>query len=295
LLYASDEEGGRVLAVDPSHHSVVACIDVGEHPRRLAASRDGTRLYVAGETGVDVVDLSRRVVAARLPGVGGARDVDESSDGRTLFVAERSRVSAIDVATSKLRAVAPIDDASAVRVEPDGRAVFAASLGRDEIVVLDPATLAVSGRIPVGHGPRAIVFSHDGRLAFVADEGAAKVTFVDAFARAALQDVPLHEDSPMPSGPRPAGMTTSPDDKLLYVACGRGGSLAIVDIASRRQVRSIDGVGDRPSGVALGADGARVYTANGPSHDLSIVDLASGNVVRRVALGGLPSGLVAVP
>ena len=39
----------------------------------------------------------------------------------------------------------------------------------------------------------------------------------------------------------------------------------------------------------------RLYTANGTSHDVSIVDPATGNVDRRVAVGGLPWGLVVKP
>ena len=68
------------------------------------------------------------------------------------------------------------------------------------------------------------------------------------------------------------------------------GSVAVVDVATRTQVRSLDGVGDRPWGIALSADGSRLYTANGTSHDLSIVNPATGNVERRVFIGGLPWG-----
>ena len=69
-------------------------------------------------------------------------------------------------------------------------------------------------------------------------------------------------------------------------------AVAIIDVASRKQVRSIDGVGNRPWGIALSPDGARLFTANGSSLDLSIVNLATGNVDRRVTIGGLPWGVV---
>jgi YVTN family beta-propeller protein len=91
------------------------------------------------------------------------------------------------------------------------------------------------------------------------------------------------------------GEVLSADGTQLYVSCGRGGSIAVIDVATRRQVRSIDGVGDRPWGVALSPDGTKLYTANGTSHDLSIVNLATGNVERRVQVGGLPWGAVVGP
>jgi YVTN family beta-propeller protein len=118
------------------------------------------------------------------------------------------------------------------------------------------------------------------------------VTVVDAMAYEALEEIPLHVDSPMPSGPRPMGMVLSADGKDLYVTCGRGGSVAVIDVATRAQARSIDGVGDRPWGIALSPDGARLYTANGTSADVSFVDVATGNVDRRVHTGGLPWGVV---
>jgi len=86
------------------------------------------------------------------------------------------------------------------------------------------------------------------------------------------------------------GQVLSADGKTLYVSCGRGGSVAIVDVAQRTQVRSIDGVGERPWGIALSADGTKLYTANGTGHDVSIVNLTTGNVEKRVPTGGLPWG-----
>ena len=126
--------------------------------------------------------------------------------------------------------------------------------------------------------------------AFVTNEFDATLTVFDAVAFKAEGTIALHEDSPMPTGPRPMSAVLSSDGKELYVTCGRGGSVAVVDVAARTQVRSIDGVGDRPWGVALSADGSRLYTANGTSHDLSIVNLATGNVDKRVFIGGLPWG-----
>jgi YVTN family beta-propeller protein len=87
------------------------------------------------------------------------------------------------------------------------------------------------------------------------------------------------------------GEVLSPDGKTLYVSCGRGGSVAIIDVATRSQVRSIDGVGDRPWGIAVSPDGTRLYTANGTSYDMSIVNLTTGNVDKRVHIGGLPWGV----
>ena len=87
------------------------------------------------------------------------------------------------------------------------------------------------------------------------------------------------------------GGVLSRDEKLLYVSTGRGGSVAVIDVATRKQVRSFDGAGNRPWGIALSRDGKHIYTANGTSSDLSLVDPATGNVDKRVQIGGLPWGV----
>ncbi len=53
-----------------------------------------------------------------------------------------------------------------------------------------------------------------------------------------------------PLGPRPMGAALSPDGKQLYVSNGRGESIAVIDVASRKLARLIDGVGARPWGIA---------------------------------------------
>ena len=68
--------------------------------------------------------------------------------------------------------------------------------------------------------------------------------------------------------------------------------MAIIDVATHLEVRSIDGVGDRPWGIGLSPDGTHVYTANGTSHDLSVTSLRTGNVEKRVHVDGSLWGLV---
>jgi YVTN family beta-propeller protein len=139
------------------------------------------------------------------------------------------------------------------------------------------------------------VLTRDGLTGFVTDEFGRSLTIIDAASFTSQGKIPITLNSPTHSGPRPMGAVLSPDGKELYVTTGRGGSLAIIDVAARKQVRSYDGVGDRPWGVTTSADGTFAYTANGTSHDVSIVRIATGNVDRRVPTGGLPWGIVISP
>jgi YVTN family beta-propeller protein len=319
LVYVSDEDGGVVLAVDPEAAAVVARIPVGKRPRAVKLSRDGKLLYVAlsgsprGGPGVDeaklppadraadgigVVDLATRKLVSTLPSGQDPESFDLSPDGQTLYVSneETAELTILDLTSGFIRGRVPVGkEPEGVTVRPDGKVVFVTSEADSEVTAVDTETRAVVGHMPTAARPRSVVFTRDGLTAFATDEVGGRVTVLDAVAYKALGDIPVHEDSPMPSGPRPMGAALSRDGKELYVSCGRGGSVAIIDVAARKQVRSIDGVGDRPWGIALSRDGTRFYTANGTSGDMSIVNPASGNVEKRVHLGGLPWGVVVAP
>lgn len=317
LVYVSDEKGGAVVVVDPAKAQVVTRIAVGKRPRGIKLSRDGKRLFVAlsgsplagpgvdpsklpppdrGADGVGVVDLEQMRLVRTFESGQDPETFDLSPDGKTLYVSneETAEMSVVDTASAEIRTRVKVGrEPEGVTVRPDGTVVFVTSEVDNEVTAVDAGTLAVLAHIPTGPRPRSVVFTKDGRTAFVPCELGAVVTVIDPVALVATASVPIHLSSPMPSGPRPMGAVLSPDDGTLYVSCGRGGSLAVIDVAGRKQVRSIEGVGDRPWGIAWSADGKHLYTANGTSGDLSVVDPVTGNVDRRVFLGGLPWGVAA--
>jgi len=329
LAYVSDEASGNVAVVDVLHATLVASIPVGKRPRGIKLSPDRSLLYVAlsgsprtgpgvdesklpppdrSADGIGVVDIATRKLTRTIPCGQDPETFDIAPDGKTLYVsnAETAELTALELPSGRVLGTAHVGrEPEGVTVRADGKYVYVTSRSRPrpgeagdvpseqdgEVTALDPRTLVVTAHIPAGPRPRSIVFARDGVTAFVTDEMGAKLTVLDTDAKQPLADIPLHENSPTHTGPRPMGAVLSPDGKLLYVSCGRGGSVAIVDTQSRKQVRSIDGVGDRPWGISLSRDGSMLYTANGPSLDLSITNLATGNIERRVTIGGLPWGI----
>jgi YVTN family beta-propeller protein len=316
LAYVSDEENGQVVVVDIDAARVVKSIAVGKRPRGLKLSRDGQRLYVAlsgsprGGPGIDesklpppdrsadgigVVDLATGTLSRILESGADPEAFDISPDGATLYVSneDTAEMSALDLATGKLRGRAHVGgEPEGVTVSADGKVVFVTCEADNEVDAIDTTTLNVIAKMPTAPRPRSLILTRDGRTAFVPTENSRKVTVLDTIAYKPLGDIDIHLDSPKFLGPRPMGGVLSRDGTQLYVTTGRGGSVAIIDVASRKQVRSIEGVGDRPWGIALSRDGTHLYTANGTSHDLGITNIATGNVDRRVFIGGLPWGVV---
>ena len=91
------------------------------------------------------------------------------------------------------------------------------------------------------------------------------------------------------------GAVLARDNSQLFVSLGRAKAIAIIDVATRRVARIIEGVGARPWGIGLSNDGKQLYTANGPSGDVSVVDIASGKTEKRIAVGGSPWGIAVKP
>ena len=315
VAYVSDEAGGDVVAVDVKKATVLSRMPAGKRPRAVKLSHDGTKLYVSlsrspradpggaraeveqpdrAADGIGVIDVATRRLVGKLSCGRDPESFDLSVDDRTLYVSneETAELTVLDAASGAQKARVPVGrEPEGVTVRADGKVVFVTSEQDDEVTAVDTGTLAVIAHIKTDMRPRSVVFTQAGSIGFVTAESGVRVTVIDGERFATLASIPITQSSPTPSGPRPMGAVLSPDDRTLYVSTGRGASVAIIDVASRRQIRSIDGAGGRPWGIAVSADGSHLFTANGTSSDLSILDVATGNVERRVQIGGLPWGV----
>ena len=243
--------------------------------------------------GVGVVDLAEKKLTRVLAAGTDPACFDFSPDGRTIYVSngEAGELSVVDLASGALRAKVLVGaDAEGVTVRPDGKFVYVTSNAYAEVTMIDTATLAAVAQIPTGPRSRAIVFTKDGRTAFVTSE-LDSVTVLDVAANRPSGTILFDPGDRSAPDPRPMGAVFSPDGNELYVSCGHGGSVVVVDVATRKQLQLYQRVGDQPWGIGISHDGTRLYTANGPSDDISVVNAATGGVLSRVAVGRLPFGI----
>ncbi len=95
----------------------------------------------------------------------------------------------------------------------------------------------------------------------------------------------------MPEGSKPMGVELSPDQKRLYVANGRGGSVSVVDVAT-------DSISPRwrwesgPGESRSPATGASSTAPTGPSNDVTVMDAETMKVLKKIPAGELPWGVV---
>lgn len=85
-------------------------------------------------------------------------------------------------------------------------------------------------------------------------------------------------------------MVVSPDGKRVYVATGRGNSVAVID-GDQLKLLTLIPVGQRPWGLGLTVDGRKLYTANGLSDDVSVIDTATNKVIATIKAGDGPWGV----
>ncbi len=314
LVYVSAEDAGEVVVIDPARAEVVARVSVGKRPRGLQLSKDREKLYVAlsgsprggphvdesklppadrSKDGIGEVDLATRRLVRTLPSGQDPECFDLSVDGKRLFISneETAELSVLELESGQVVRRVPVGkEPEGVTLRPDGNVVYVTSEEEGSVSVVDLDTLTSVKHFPTGSRPRAVVFSPNGITAFVSDELSASVTVVDALKHQPLATIQLDATAAPPH--RPMGLAISKDGKQLFVSTGRGGAVAVIDVAAQRVLRYFSGVGARPWGIGLSRNGQKLYTANGTSNDVSIVDVASGKVEKRVPVPGLPWGLV---
>jgi YVTN family beta-propeller protein len=313
--YVSNEDGQTVTVIDTDKAEAIATITVGKRPRGMKLNRDGSRLYVAlsglpkcppttpdeecakferdlGADGIAVIDTASLKMLKVLKAGSDPEQFDLSTDGRLLFVAneDAAQASVLDVDSGNIEARIPVgEEPEGVSVSPDGRWVLVTSESDNAVSVIDARTFKVVRSVAVGHRPRDAAFTPDSRTAYVSGEFDASLYRMSVPDGASVERLlELRKEA------RPMAVVLDPARDRLYLSTGRGGTVAVVELAGPRLVTEIP-VGTRPWGMALSADGKRLYTANGPSNDVSVVDTATLKVIKKIPVGRSPWGVVLAP
>jgi YVTN family beta-propeller protein len=178
-------------------------------------------------------------------------------------------------------------------VSPDGRTVFVSNYGmfgvfregerRDQpgntISVLDLERGAARDTFDLGEytRPHGIWVSRDGRRLWVTCEGAQAVLELDA-ASGAIREA-------WQTGQEVSHMLVpTPDERKLYVANIRSGSVSVID-RQEGGVRTVP-TGAGAEGIDVTPDGREVWVTNRAANTVSVIATASDSVVASFESGG---------
>lgn len=293
--YVLDEHG--VTEIDLSSGKVRAELasPTGTSMHGILLSSDGKSLFVSGaasrveRASVDPNGLNwKGGVDFPSPRIGGpAYPVGMRIVGSKLYVclSRSNSLAEIDLSTLRIVRSIPVDPAPFdVCLTPNGKSAYVTCWSRQRkqgeseapsagtrvpidtrgigvggsLCKIDLRSGAVVARTPVGSQPTQVVLARDGR-GYVANANSDTVTVIDA--RTGQRTGTLRIGSGKLLGYAPNALALSPDEKVLYVACGGVNAIARIDLAGPvERVVGFAPAGRYPAGLAVAGD--RLLIAN---------------------------------
>jgi len=290
LAYVSNEGSNCVTIIDRQEDLVVGTIAVGEAPRGIAASSDGTRIYVANSrsNSISVIDTSVNRVSATIDNLGySPEELALSWDDNTLFATNprSNNVSVIDLASNIAIArinvgEKPID----IVADTERRKIYVSNYYSLSISVVDMVTRVVEHTINLRSNPKYLALCDD-RL-YVGNESVNDVYVVN-----------------IPYIPSYTIDTVNIGSRLERLVCGLtnrvyAGNLAFDEISFLHtgldMITKNIAVGRSPAGMDVDAMRRKLYVSNKLSEDVSVIDIKTERVVKTVPVGKKPHDIVLV-
>jgi YVTN family beta-propeller protein len=193
--------------------------------------------------------------------------------------------------------LSPID----LQLSSDGRKLYVVCEGDDTVreaeifvgraTTAEPApapSLSVTRHVKVGHRPRAIALSPDGKTLYVSNEWSDTVSEIDKET--------FHIRRTLKTGWGPAGLTTDRTGSTLYVANGIGNDVSIFDLRTGQEIKRL-ATQRYPHHVLLSRNGRTVYVSNIQPHltpydlppvsELTAIDTRTQTISERIMVPGV--------
>lgn len=311
-VVAAVERPTWVLA-DPAHHRLLSVSEAGNDGKGEGAVLD----FAYDPVGGLLTALGRAT-----SGGGGPTHLALDAKARLVFVANygTGQVGAIPIRPDGTLAAAPSSiamhegsgphrrqkgpHAHGVTLDPSGRYLLAPDLGADRVFVyrigvgkdvLTPGP-EPSVSLPPGSGPRHIVFTPDGRHAFLMTEMAGTiVSFAWDATAGKLRELTQVALDPADFAGSPSGseLAVSRDGRFLYAGNRAANHIQVYAIGGNavlKLMQSIDCGGQVPWSFAFDGSGKWLIVANQGSDTLSVfaVDKATGRLEatdKRLTIG----------
>ena len=209
-------------------------------------------------------------------------------DGDTLYIctSDDDHVEVLDVTTGRVTHTLPSGpDPELMELGPEGRYLYIANEDDNLVTVVDVEKRRKVVEIPVGIEPEGIGVSHDGALLVNTSETTNMAHFIDTESLEIVANVLVD------TRPRVAQFT--PDDVEVWVSAEIGGTVAVIDAASKEittkiefEVEGMRPEAIQPVGIAHTTDGSnKAYVALGPSARIARVDRETYEVEKYYLVG----------
>lgn len=186
-LFVSLPDSNQVAVVDTNTWKVVASIDTGARPVRLALQPDEKYLWVGTdegvESGVTVIDTTAFKSVARVPTGAGHHEIALSGDNKFAYVTNRDAGTLTVVSVrnfSKVGEVKTGRKANSVAVSPLSKYAYVSDETGGSIAVVDGPAAKLVSQIKADAGLGAVRFAPGGRYGFAPNPSADLVYIFDA-------------------------------------------------------------------------------------------------------------------
>ncbi len=304
-LLALEKSDSTLAIIDPASLQVLARIDAGQDPHEVIPSDDGKLAYISNYGGegstlntISVVDLVARKALPPID-LGALRSAHglAFAGGKLYFTAETNKViGRYDPVTQRVDWVLGTgqDRTHMILVSQSLDQIITSNVGSGTISIIEqithgPRTTWVVTNVRAGNGSEGFDVSPDGKEIWAANAQDGTVTIIDVASKKVSQTVPI-------SVKRANRLKFTLDGKQVLISglggssTPSGGDLAVLDVATRKEVRLLR-LGGGSAGILVAPDGVRAYVAVSTNGKIAVVDLKNLTVIGEISTGNQPDGL----
>ena len=182
-LFVSMPRVNQVAVVDTTTWKVIANVDTGVKPARVALQPDEKYVWVASENGVTVIDATTLKTAKQIATGGGAHEIAFGANNKFAFVTNRNGGTLSVISVPKLRKLNDVKIgalASSLTFSPLSNALYVGNEADGSVVVVDASSHKLLATIATAPGLRTVRFAPGGRWGFVANTLDSKVYIFDS-------------------------------------------------------------------------------------------------------------------
>lgn len=290
-ILALSKTDHTLAIVDPSTLKVIAKMPVGTDPHEVIASSDGKKAYVTIYGGgslheLDVIDL---VNQKALPSIDtkpffGPHGITFAA-GKVWFTAEGSKaVVRLDPATNQFDWAMGTgqDRTHMIYVTPDANRIYTTNVSSGTVSILVDTLVQFGGPPPGGNPPARGNQPSQGAMA---PAGGPPPGFRPQPRKDWVQTI-------IPVSIGSEGFGVSPDGKQLWTAAAEDGTIAIIDLASKKMVDKIDAKVLGANRLQFTSDGKMVLISSLRNGDIVVYDAASRKEIKKVNIGHGAAGIL---
>jgi len=288
LLYVTNSDSNCVTIIDRQQDIVVATIAVDQSPVGIAASPDGSRIYVAnsGAGNISVIDTAVNRVINTISNFGYSPvELALSGDGLTLYATnpDSDNISVIDTVSNMVTGSISVgNNPAGIVVDQDRNKVYVANKSSNSISIINVDTSTVENTVTVGFNPTGMVI-HEDKL-YVANSGSNSIYVLDIPSYTTTKTISV--------GQKPTWLLSGLREHV-YVSNADSNEISFVYPAMGLVTRSVS-TGDLPSKMAIDRPRRKLYVVNSMSEDVSVIDLPTYNIKKVIQVGRKPHGIALI-